>query len=63
MINNSYGLHIPQPQFQTIFENNTYKNNEFPLIEASSYTYIALPETVVLILIGLYFSKILFFKT
>ncbi len=63
MINNSYGLHIPQPQFQTIFENNTYKNNELSLIEASSYTYIVLPETVVLILIGLYFSKKLFFNT
>jgi parallel beta-helix repeat protein len=61
MINNSYGLHIPQPQFQTIMGANHFLNNDHAIIEEQDYMFIVLPETLLLLIICLFiFRKFLF---
>ncbi len=58
---NSQGIHIPPPQFQTTLINNTFIGNGFPLDEEPMPLYVTLPEYIVLIFVGLFVLRKFFF--
>ena len=49
---NTYGLHVPTPQFHTTFENNIFFDNE--LDEQNASFFVSLPASVILLFVGIF---------